>query len=98
MVSPYRRGERKLRADKHSGSLHDRIRERLVAGRTGVSMLELARSDPDQPCTGGRSVFTAAVRRLRREQNRAAVDVPVRFEGPPGEYLQVDWGEVRHCH
>jgi hypothetical protein len=23
-------------------------------------------------------------------------DVPIRFEGLPGEYLQVDWGEIRH--
>jgi transposase len=22
--------------------------------------------------------------------------VPIRFEGLPGEYLQVDWGEIRH--
>jgi hypothetical protein len=27
---------------------------------------------------------------------RAAADVAVRFEGLPAEYLQVDWGEVRH--
>jgi hypothetical protein len=23
-------------------------------------------------------------------------DVPIRFEGLPGEYLQGDWGEIRH--
>jgi hypothetical protein len=27
---------------------------------------------------------------------RTALDAIVRFEGLPGEYLQVDWGEVRH--
>ena len=48
------------------------------------------------PYTGGRSVFTDAVRRIRREQDRPAADVPLRFEGLPGEYLQVDWGEIRH--
>ena len=26
---------------------------------------------------------------------RAIAEVPVRFEGLPGEYLQVDWGEIR---
>jgi hypothetical protein len=26
---------------------------------------------------------------------RTQADVPVRFEGLPGEYLQVDWGEIR---
>jgi hypothetical protein len=27
---------------------------------------------------------------------QAVADVPIRFEGLPGEYLQVDWGEIRH--
>src|SRR5438067_8484176 len=38
------------------------------------------------------------VRRVRREreQRQAAAEVPVRFEGLPAEYLQVDWGEIRH--
>jgi hypothetical protein len=36
------------------------------------------------------------VRRIRLERERRAADVPLRFEGLPGEYLQVDWGEVRH--
>ena len=75
---------------------HDQIRTWLQDGLSGVRMLELARSDPDQPYTGGRSVFTDAVCRIRRELARSTADVPLRFEGLPGEYLQVDWGEVRH--
>jgi len=75
---------------------HDRIRDWLGSGLTAARMLELARSDPDHPYTGGRSVFTDAVRRIRRERDRLAADVPLRFEGLPGEYLQVDWGEIRH--
>lgn len=35
------------------------------------------------------------MRRIRQQQHGASADVPVRFEGLPGEYLQVDWGEVR---
>jgi transposase len=58
-------------------------------------MLELARSDPDHPYLGGRSVFNDMVRRIRLEQERLSADVPLRFEGLPAEYLQVDWGEVR---
>jgi transposase len=77
-------------------AFHGRIRDWLQQGLTGVRMLELARSDPDQPYTGGRSVFTDAVRRIRRELDHAERDVPLRFEGLPGEYLQVDWGEIRH--
>jgi len=66
-------------------------------GLTAVRMLELARTDPEQPYAGSRSNFGEMVRRVRREldQQQAASDVPIRFEGLPAEYLQVDWGEVR---
>lgn len=66
-------------------------------GLTAVRMLELAREDAAQPYTGSRSQFGEIVRRVRRtlEQEQAAAEVPVRFEGLPGEYLQVDWGEIR---
>ncbi len=66
-------------------------------GLTGVRMLELARADPERPYPGSHTVFRAAVQQARREQAQATAvaDVPVRFEGLPAEYLQVDWGEVR---
>jgi transposase len=72
-----------------------RIEGWLKEGWTIVRMLEEVRADPANPYTGGRSVFSEAVRRIRLTQRQAAADVPVRFEGLPGEYLQVDWGEVR---
>jgi transposase len=68
----------------------------LKGGWTIVRMLEEVRADPANPYTGGRSVFSEAVRRIRLVQRQAAADVPVRFEGLPGEYLQVDWGEIRN--
>jgi transposase len=66
-------------------------------GLSNVRILELARADPAQPYRGGRTVFDDLVRRVRQElaQQRAAAAVPIRFEGLPAEYLQVDWGEVR---
>jgi transposase len=69
----------------------------LEEGLSVVRMLELARSDPDAPYTGSRSQFGEIVRRIRqeRDQARAAQEVPIRFEGLPAEYLQVDWGEIR---
>jgi transposase len=67
----------------------------LSEGLTAVRMLELVRSDPDEPYRGGHTVFRDAVRRERLRQRQASVDVSVRFEGLPGEYLQVDWGEIR---
>lgn len=76
--------------------LVDQIKIWLGEKLTIVRMLELARADPNHPYTGGRSVFSDYVRKVRLEQERVLADVPVRFEGLPGEYLQVDWGEVRH--
>ena len=69
----------------------------LAAGLTAARMLELAREDVAHPYRGGDNVFRSMVRRIRREQQQqhAAADVPIRFAGLPGEYLQVDWGEVR---
>lgn len=66
-------------------------------GLSVVRMLELARADPEQPYTGGHTVFGDLVRRIRQEraQQQAVAAVPIRFEGLPAEYLQVDWGEIR---
>ena len=74
------------------------IAEWLRQGLSGVRMVELARDDPQQPYRGCDSVWRAAVRRERLvlEHEQAMADVPIRFEGLPGEYLQVDWGEIRH--
>jgi transposase len=69
----------------------------LAAGLTAARMLELAREDAARPYRGGDNVFRTMVRRIRQEQQQqhATLDVPIRFEGLPAEYLQVDWGEVR---
>lgn len=85
---------------RHRGSIVDGYREQIARwvkeGLSAARMLELARADREQPYGGGHSVFRVAVQqeRLRQHQEQAIVDVPVRFEGLPGEYLQVDWGEV----
>jgi transposase len=89
---PARRPRRSL-VDPYRGQISQWVR----AGLSGVRMLELARTASEPPYPGGRSVFRAVVRRERLAQAQAAAitTVPVRFEGLPGEYLQVDWGEVR---
>ena len=76
----------------------EQIADWLKQGLSGVRMLELARDDPEHPYRGGSSVWRAAVRRERLNglHEQAVADVPIRFEGLPGEYLQVDWGEIRH--
>ncbi len=76
-------------------SFRAQIEQWLQQGLSAVRMLELARADPDHPYPGGRSVFNDMVRRIRRERVRQSADIPLRFEGLPAEYLQVDWGEIR---
>jgi hypothetical protein len=70
----------------------EQIGEWLRQGLSGVRMLELARQDPGQPYRGCGSVWRAAVRRERLEvlHEQAVDNLPIRFEGLSGEYLQVD--------
>lgn len=84
---------RRSKADPYRPQIEQWVHEGLTAAR----MLDLVRADPERPYTGGHSVFRGLVRRVRLEQQqaRAVQAVPVRFEGLPAEYLQVDWGEVR---
>jgi transposase len=83
---------------RQRAKLTDPYRAQIAAGLqdglTAVRMFQLAREDPQQPYRGQLSVFRAAVRqeRLAQAQARAVAEVPVRFEGLPAEYLQVDWG------
>jgi transposase len=58
-------------------------------------MLELARADGEHPYTGGDTAFYDYVRKVRRARKQTPRDLALRFEGVPGEFLQVDWGEVR---
>jgi transposase len=60
-----------------------------------MRMLELARSDSEHPYQGSETAFYDYVRKVRRARKPTAREVALRFEGMPGEFLQVDWGEVR---
>ena len=87
-------------ADRQYVSVVDPFRDQIKAwlseGLSVVRMTELARTDPDHPFKGGRSTFSDYVQKVRREEGQVAAEVPIRFEGLPGEYLQVDRGEIRH--
>lgn len=86
--------QRGSKAEPFRPQIEGWVREGLTAQR----MLELARTDADAPYVGGHTVFRDLVRRVRlaQQQAQSMADVPIRFEGMPAEYLQVDWGEVRH--
>lgn len=60
-----------------------------------ICMLEKARRDPDHPYQGSETAFYDYVRKLRRARQPTPREVALRFEGMPGEFLQIDWGEVR---
>ncbi len=60
-----------------------------------IRMLELARADHDHPYQGSETAFYDYVRKMRRASKLSPPNLALRFEGVPGEYLQIDWGEVR---
>jgi transposase len=60
-----------------------------------IRMLELARADQEHPYQGGETAFYDYVRKVRRARKQSPHHLALRFEGMPGEYLQIDWGETR---
>jgi transposase len=74
---------------------HDQILTWLDQRLSVQRMLELARADPDHPYTGSTPAFYVYVRPLKLARTTLPAQVVVRFEGLPGELLQIDWGEVR---
>ena len=78
----------------HVDAWRSQIETWLARGTPVRRMLELAR-EGDPPYAGSRSAFYARVGSIRETVARAAADAMIRFEGLPGEFLQVDWGEVR---
>ncbi len=71
--------------------IHEWLTQKLSVRR----MLDLARADPQHPYTGSDAAFYDFVRPLKRAHKGLPGTVPIRFEGLPGELLQIDWGEVR---
>jgi transposase len=59
-------------------------------------MLELARADGEHLYSGGETAFYDYIRKVRRTRKQTPHDLAVRFEGVPGEFLQIDCGEVRN--
>lgn len=74
---------------------HDQIQTWLNQNFSVKRMIERARADADHPYQGRDPAFYAYVRPLRRKRRALDSEATVRFEGLPGELLQIDWGEVR---
>src|SRR5437763_6155574 len=60
-----------------------------------IRMLELARANTDHPYSGGETAFYDYVRKVRRARKQTPQNLALHFGGVPGEFLQIDWGEVR---
>lgn len=55
-------------------------------------MLELVRRDEEHPYQGSDAAFYNYVQPLRQARMMQVAEVAVRYEGLPGELLQIDWG------
>jgi transposase len=88
----------KKRDRKSAASIFDaQIQEWIDQDLPVVRMFELARADQEHPYTGSETAFYDYVRKTRRRLSQPnPASVAIRFEGMPGEYLQIDWGEVRN--
>ncbi|MFA5015894.1 MAG: IS21 family transposase [Actinomycetota bacterium] len=70
--------------------------EKWVGDNIPISrMIEMSRNEIP-PYIGCSSVFYDYVSKIKKEVKRNGMDVAIRFEGMAGEYLQIDWGEVRN--
>src|SRR6266516_3505000 len=78
------------------GVFDAQIREWLDQNLPVTRMLELARADGEHPYTAGDTAFYDYIRKVRRARKQTPRDLALRFEGVPGEFLQIDWGEVRN--
>jgi transposase len=73
----------------------DKILQWIQEGIPVTVMLERIKKDPEEPYQGGKSIFYQRVKHIRQEQKMTKQKATWTFEGLPGEYLQVDWGERR---
>jgi transposase len=86
----------KKRDRKSAVSVFDaQIQQWLDQDLPVIRMFELARADADHPYTASETAFYDYVRKVRRARQHPPHAVAIRFEGMPGEYVQIDWGEVR---
>lgn len=87
----YRREPKGSQVDRYNEDIRRWLEDSVPVQR----MLELVREDTESPYGGSRSVFYGRVNELRKAWELDEKEKYVRFEGLPGEYAQIDWGEVR---
>ena len=96
MKEPVDKKYERISVENQVTPYHKEIEEWITSGIKVNRMLEKAREELDPPYSGCRSVFYDQVSKIRKELKEKAAETFIRFEGLPGEYLQIDWGEVRN--
>lgn len=92
VTQKYKRPEQPNAATPYELNVRQWLEDRIPVKR----MLELVQDDEDNPYEGSRAAFYAGVAKVREEYELYKKDRFVRFEGLPGEYAQIDWGEIRN--
>lgn len=95
LTEPADKGYQRRAVDNAATPYEESIRGWLERDVPVKRMLELAREDKVLPYDGGKSAFYEGVKKLRKSWKLEKAERWSRFEGLPGEYAQVDWGEVR---
>jgi len=93
---PLDKGYQRPEYDNAATPYREEIVDWLAEGLTVTRMLEKVQelAEP-RTYTGSRSAFFAGVAKIREQVEADTKRRYVRFEGLPGEYAQVDWGEIR---
>jgi transposase len=95
LVEPAEKEQQRPKRGSLVDPYQDKILQWMQEGIPVTVMLERLRKDQNNPYKGGNSIFYQRVQRIRKEKKMAKQKAVWRFEGLPGEYLQVDWGERR---
>lgn len=74
---------------------HEKIEKWIKDGLPVIKMIEKSRKEIP-PYSGCTSVFYDYVSKIKKERKGKELEIVIRFEGMAGEYLQIDWGEVRN--
>ena len=95
LSEPADKGYERKAVDNAATPYEESVRGWLERDVPVKRMLELVREHKEYPYQGSKSAFYRSVKMLRKRWNLERSERWSRFEGLPGEYAQVDWGEIR---
>jgi len=84
----YTRKSRVSQVEQYRSSIEEWLKQNVKISR----MLDMVKYEIEEKYEGGKSAFYDYVAKARDEVEIKDNEVMIRFEGLPGEYLQIDWG------